>query len=174
MCYGCRNVPHTHLAHCQIFSTRAGKALPPVLFLFPKYGGQRPPAAGLLPDEYHGKKLDFPCSSQHGNFLVFLYCMRIIAKSTLVAFWEKTEYQDAEQQLKVWYKVIAGQDWKDPHEIIRYFQDADQVGNGRIVFNICRNKYRLIVRFRYDIQIGFIRFVGTHKQYDQIKDIKNI
>lgn len=100
--------------------------------------------------------------------------MRIIAKGTLKSFWEKPDYLDSEQQLKAWYKVIAERDWKDPHEIAEYFADADQVGNGRIVFNICRNKYRLIVAFRYDRQIGFIRFVGTHKQYDKIKDIKNI
>ena len=100
--------------------------------------------------------------------------MRIIAKGTLKAFWETAQYKDAEQQLKSWYKVITEKDWKDPHDIIRYFPDADQVGNGRIVFNICRNKYLLIVAFRYDLQIGFVRFTGTHKQYDAIADIKNI
>jgi mRNA interferase HigB len=76
--------------------------------------------------------------------------------------------------LKSWYKAITDKEWRDPYEIIQYFRDADQVGNGRIVFNICGNKYRLIVAFRYDIQIGFIKFVGTHKQYDKITDIKNI
>lgn len=93
--------------------------------------------------------------------------MRIIVKGTLKAFWEKTEHKDSEQQLKSWYKVITGQKWKDPHEIISYFQDADQVGNGRMVFNICGNRYRLVVAFRYDLQIGYIRFVGTHKQYEE-------
>ena len=100
--------------------------------------------------------------------------MRIIAKSTLKRFWEKEGYSDSEQQLKSWYKVISERDWKNPNEIIAYFKDADQVGKGVMVFNICRNKYRLIVRFRYDIQIGFVRFIGTHKQYDKIKDIKDI
>lgn len=85
-----------------------------------------------------------------------------------------TEYKDAEQELKSWYEAITDKRWESPHEIIAYFQDADNVGNTRIVFNICRNKYRLIVAFRYDIQVGFIRFIGTHKQYDKIKDIKNI
>ncbi|MBA3827954.1 MAG: type II toxin-antitoxin system HigB family toxin [Taibaiella sp.] len=100
--------------------------------------------------------------------------MRIIAKSTIKSFWEKKEYKDAEQQLKAWYEAITERHWEKPNDIIRYFQDADNVGNGRIVFNICRNKYRLIVAFRHDIQIGFIRFIGTHKEYDNIKDIKNI
>jgi mRNA interferase HigB len=100
--------------------------------------------------------------------------MRIIAKSTLVTFWTKLENKDSEQQLKAWYKVITERDWKNPNDILSYFNGADQVGNGRIVFNICHNKYRLIVAFRFDKQIGFIRFIGTHKQYDKITDIKNI
>ena len=100
--------------------------------------------------------------------------MRIIAKSTLVSFWGKSQNKDAEQPLKSWYKAITERDWKSPNEIIDYFKDADQVGNGRIVFNICRNKYRLIVAFRYDKQIGFVRFINTHKEYDKITDIKNI
>ena len=112
--------------------------------------------------------------SHFGNYWVSLYSMRIIAKSTLKAFWENPAYQDAEQQLKAWYKVITEKDWQNPHEITDYFSGADQVGNGRVVFNICRNKYRLIVYFRYDIQIGFVKFIGTHSAYDQIKDIKNI
>ena len=89
-------------------------------------------------------------------------------------FWEKPEYGDAEQQLKAWYKVIIEREWQSPHEITSYFKDADQVRNGRIVFNICRNKYRLIIFFRYDIHIGYVKFIGTHKQYDKITDIKNI
>ncbi len=108
-----------------------------------------------------------------GSFVSLSY-MRIIAKSTLKAFWGKPGYQDAEQQLKAWYKVITERDWQTPHEITGYFNDADQVGNGRIVFNICRNKYRLIVFFRYDIYIGYIKFIGTHAQYDKISDIKKI
>lgn len=100
--------------------------------------------------------------------------MRIIAFRTLREFWEKPGFGDAEQQLRSWYKVICENEWENPHAIISTFKYADQVGNGVIVFNICHNKYRLIVRIRYDKQICFIRFVGTHKQYDRIKDIKNI
>lgn len=109
-----------------------------------------------------------------GSFHYFCTTMRIIAKGTLKAFWENPAYKDSEQQLKAWYKIITDRDWSSPHEITSYFTDADQVGNGRIVFNICRNKYRLIVFFRYDIQIGYVKFIGTHKQYDKISDIKNL
>jgi len=100
--------------------------------------------------------------------------MRIIAKCTLKAFWERPEFRDAEQQLKAWYNVITERDRQHAIDITNYFSSSDQVGNGRIEFNICRNKYRLIVLFRYDIQIGFVKFIGTHKQYDKIQDIKNI
>lgn len=100
--------------------------------------------------------------------------MRIVAKGTLRAFWEQPAYRDSEQQLSAWYQFITEHDWNNPNEIIAFFRGSDQVGNGRIVFNICHNKYRLIVYFRYEIQIGYVRFIGTHNQYDQIGDIKNI
>lgn len=69
---------------------------------------------------------------------------------------------------------MTEKDWQDVHEIMTRFPDADSVGNGRVVFNICHNRYRLIVFFRYEIGVGYIKFIGTHRQYDMIKDIKNI
>lgn len=97
--------------------------------------------------------------------------MRIIAKGTLREFWEQNS--DAETGLRFWYAKISKNDWNNPNEVITGFNGADTVGNGRIVFNICKNKYRLIVFFRYDIQIAYIRFIGTHKEYDAITDIQN-
>lgn len=98
--------------------------------------------------------------------------MRIVAKSTLKAFWE--EYPNAEKPLKIWFEKIKKGTWNNPNEIKQVFTDADQVGNGRIVFNIARNKYRLIVKFVYETQICYIRFIGTHKEYDKIEDIEDI
>jgi mRNA interferase HigB len=98
--------------------------------------------------------------------------MRIVSKSTLREFWEKQP--EAEKPLKIWFERIKKQDWSSPNEIKQVFTDADQVGNGRIVFNVARNKFRLIVKFVYQTQICYIRFVGTHKEYDKIKDIENI
>jgi mRNA interferase HigB len=98
--------------------------------------------------------------------------MRIVAKSTLKEFWEI--YPDAEKPLRAWYEKIKGTDWESPYEIKQIYGDADNVGNGRIVFNIGGNKYRLIVLFIYEIKICYIRFIGTHKEYDKIKDIENI
>jgi mRNA interferase HigB len=100
------------------------------------------------------------------------YQMRIVAKSTLKEFWE--QYPDAEKPLKIWFETIKKATWNSPNEIKQVFTDADQVGNGRIVFNIARNKYRLIVKFVYETQICYIRFIDTHKEYDKIKKIENI
>ena len=98
--------------------------------------------------------------------------MRIIAKGTLREFWE--QHPDAETGLRVWYTKISKNEWHTPNEVITGFNGADTVGNGRIVFNIACNKYRLVVFFRYDTQIAYIRFIGTHKSYDAITDIQTI
>ena len=98
--------------------------------------------------------------------------MRVIAKGTLREFWEHNP--DAETGLRFWYTRITKNGWNNPNEVISGFNGADTVGNGRVVFNICKNKYQLIVFFRYDIQIAYIRFIGTHKEYDAIDDIQTI
>jgi len=98
--------------------------------------------------------------------------MRIITKGTLKVFWE--QYPDAEQELKYWYDKMRNASYQSPNEVIRDNPKADTVGNGRIVFNICRNKYRLIALFRYNIQRVYIRFIDTHKEYDKIQDIQNM
>jgi mRNA interferase HigB len=98
--------------------------------------------------------------------------MRVIKREPLVLFW--TKYPDAETGLAIWYKRITSKHWASPNEIMANFTGTDQVGNGRIVFDIGGNKYRLIVFFRYDLQIAYVRFVGTHAEYDRIKDIQHI
>lgn len=98
--------------------------------------------------------------------------MRIITKGTLREFWEK--YPDSEQELKYWYDKIKNANYQTPNEVIEDNPRTDIVGNNRIVFNICRNKYRLIALFRYKLQTVYIRFIGTHKEYDTIEDIKII
>jgi mRNA interferase HigB len=98
--------------------------------------------------------------------------MRVIAKSTLREFWEKCP--KSKQQLLAWHKHFSKAEYRNANEIRKVFSSADNVGNGRIVFNICRNDYRLIIQFNYKFQFAFVRFIGTHKEYDNIKDIKNI
>ncbi len=99
--------------------------------------------------------------------------MRIIAFRTLRAFFEKTEYSDSAISLKSWYHEAKAAEWRNSHELKQQYQNASIVGNGRVVFNIKGNEYRLVVAIDYDFQVIFIRFIGTHKQYDKI-DAKTI
>ena len=97
--------------------------------------------------------------------------MRIISRRTLREFWNLNP--DSENALKAWYQEAARADWASPHEVKAMYRSASVIGDGRIVFNIAGNKYRLIVRFNFPFGIGYIRFVGTHAQYDGI-DAENI
>ena len=96
---------------------------------------------------------------------------RIHSKSTLRAFWEK--HADSEQYLKTWYDTVKHADWKKPNDIKRTYANASIIGNNRVVFNIKGNTYRLVVKFNYERQWAFIRFIGTHAEYDKI-DAKTI
>ena len=92
--------------------------------------------------------------------------MRIIAKRTLRTYWEKE--RRAEQLLKVWHAIATKAEWSSPADVKAVYANSSIVGNDRVVFNIGGNRYRLIVRFDYANQIGFVRFVGTHAEYDTI------
>ena len=92
--------------------------------------------------------------------------MRIIAKRTLRTFWERD--RQAEQPLKSWYAVARKADWSSPLDVKTMYAHASIVGKDRVVFNIGGNRYRLVIRFDYPRRIGFVRFVGTHAEYDRI------
>jgi mRNA interferase HigB len=92
--------------------------------------------------------------------------MRIIARSTLRQFWET--HPDAEQPLKAWYDEASRAEWNSPIDIKSIYRNASIIANNRVVFNIKGNDYRLIVHIRYDIGIIFIRFVGTHSDYNNV------
>lgn len=97
--------------------------------------------------------------------------MRVIAKKTLRDFWFK--HPDSEQQLKSWYKEAEDATWKSPNQIKREYPFASILKDNRVVFNIKSNKYRLIVRINYNYQMVWIRFIGTHAEYDKV-NAKNI
>jgi len=94
--------------------------------------------------------------------------MRIIAVRTLREFWEQPDRGDAEQPLKAWLAEAQDASWQTPAEIKAKYRSASILHNSRVVFNIAGNKYRLIVQFHYNRGIGYVRFVGTHKEYDAI------
>ncbi len=96
--------------------------------------------------------------------------MRVIAKSTLKAFWLR--HPDAEGPLLAWYREVEKEDWDTPAKVKQKYGSASFVGD-RIVFNIKGNKYRLVVHVNFGFRLVFVKFIGTHKQYDAI-DVKEI
>jgi mRNA interferase HigB len=92
--------------------------------------------------------------------------MRVIAKKILRDFWEK--HTDSEEQLKTWYKEATNSRWETPNEIKVEYAKASILKSGRVVFDICGNKYRLIVDINYHRKWVFIRFIGTHNDYEKI------
>lgn len=92
--------------------------------------------------------------------------MRVIAVKTLREFWKR--HADAEQALKAWHKEASSTRWREPNEIKKGYPSADVIPGNRIVFNIKGNDYRLIVKIHYNTGILYIRFVGTHAEYDKV------
>ena len=96
--------------------------------------------------------------------------MRVISKKKLREFWEK--HSDSEQQLKAWFQETSNAEWNSPNDIKIEYPSASILADNRVVFNIKGNKYRLIVRINYDYGMTWIRFVGTHAEYDKIDATK--
>jgi mRNA interferase HigB len=94
--------------------------------------------------------------------------VRIIALSTLREFWSRPDRSDSEQPLRAWVHVVKAADWSRPTDIKAMFRSADILANDRVVFNIGGNKYRLIVAIHYRGKRVFIRFIGTHAEYDKV------
>ncbi|WP_430812940.1 MULTISPECIES: type II toxin-antitoxin system HigB family toxin [unclassified Carboxylicivirga] len=91
---------------------------------------------------------------------------RIFSKGTLRDYWEK--HADSEQYLKTWYDTAMNADWRSPNDIKESYASASVLKSGRIVFNIKGNSYRLVVKINYEKQWIFVRFIGTHPEYDKI------
>jgi mRNA interferase HigB len=94
--------------------------------------------------------------------------MRIISRKALREFWKQLRYADSEQPLKAWFREASKADWNSPSAIKTMYRSASIVGNNRVVFNIAGNKYRLVVKINYPYRVIYVRFVGTHRQYDEI------
>ena len=92
--------------------------------------------------------------------------MRVIAYRSLQNFWAL--HPPAEQPLKAWYGEAKKAEWRQPADIKAHYRNASFVGNNRVVFNIKGNDYRLIVAVAYRIGIVYVKFIGTHAQYDDI------
>jgi mRNA interferase HigB len=105
-----------------------------------------------------------------GLVTAYTYHMRVVAKKTLRGFWR--EYPDAEQPLRAWHEMARAARWRTPAQLKAQLRTASLVGKDRVVFNIAGNKYRLVVAVNYRYQALYIRFVGTHAQYDQITAVE--
>lgn len=92
--------------------------------------------------------------------------MRVIAVASLRAFWLK--HPDAEQPLKAWFEEASKASWTQPSDIKAQYRSASILKNRRVVFNIKGNDYRLVVAVAYRLQIVYVKFIGTHPQYDAI------
>ena len=118
----------------------------------------------------HIKRIHSGCNSPNTELF---WRMRIIALSTLKSFWEEnSKYNDSRDQTLVWYRLALQADWSSPVEVKSDFGNASTFKDGRVVFSIAGNKYRLLVWINFAYRVIYIRFIGTHSQYDEI-DVQN-
>jgi mRNA interferase HigB len=95
--------------------------------------------------------------------------VRIIAVSTLKAFLRRSQaYGDARDPVMAWVRQVKAANWESPADVKRDVRSASILRNGRVVFNIADNKYRIVVWINYPYRVIYIRFIGTHAQYDAI------
>lgn len=94
--------------------------------------------------------------------------MRIISRKTLKDFYEKAEYKDSKTPIETWFRETLKAEWKSPSDVKLKYRNASFLINNRVVFNIHGNKYRLVVKIHYNLKTIYIRFIGTHEQYDKI------
>jgi len=92
--------------------------------------------------------------------------MRVIAKRTLREFW--STHPDCEQALRSWHQEAEAARWNGPTQIKTRYPSASFLSDNRVVFNICGNRYRLIVKIRYEFGLVYVRFIGTHREYEAI------
>lgn len=94
--------------------------------------------------------------------------MRVLSLKTLRDHWQMPNRGDSEGPLKAWNTEVVKADWAGPGDVKAHFGTASFVGDNRVIFNIAGNKYRLVVRINYPARLVMIKFVGTHKEYDNI------
>ena len=94
--------------------------------------------------------------------------MRIVAKKTIVAFY--TWHADAKVALEDWYEKVESAEWENFAQLRMSFASADHVGNERIVFNIRGNEYRLVAIVLFKVKMVYVRFIGTHQDYDKLSE----
>ena len=95
--------------------------------------------------------------------------MRVIALSTLKAFLGRNPaYADAREPVMAWFRLVRAADWATPAVVKRSLRTASVLKDGRVVFNIAGNKYRIVAWINFPYRVVYVRFIGTHTQYDKI------
>jgi len=97
--------------------------------------------------------------------------MQILSKKSLRDYWEAYRGADQpalEQALKSWFREVKRAQWQNANELKHKFRSASILKNGRVVFNICGNKFRLVVGVNYSVNVVYIKWIGTHTEYDNI------
>ena len=92
--------------------------------------------------------------------------MRIISKKALRDYW--TRVPEAKSELEAWHTEVKAANWASPVDVKAKYGSASILKGGRVVFNICGNRYRLVVKINYTYRTIYIRFLGTHREYDKI------
>ncbi len=92
--------------------------------------------------------------------------MRVLSKRKLREFWKR--HPDAEQPLAEWYKTVEKADWEAPYQVARTYRSVSIIPGNRLVFNIKGNRYRVVVKVVYEFRRVYVRFVGTHAEYNRI------
>jgi len=100
--------------------------------------------------------------------MVYSSAVRIIARKTLLDHWSRAGREDSEQPLRAWFSEVEAAHWARPSDLKAQFLNASILRDGRSVFNIAGNKYRLVAWINYPHGVLYIRFVGTHAEYDRI------
>jgi mRNA interferase HigB len=99
----------------------------------------------------------------------YIVRVRIIALSTLKTFLNRSvAYADAREPVMAWYRQVRSADWGGSADVKRAVRSASILKGGRVVFNVAGNKYRIVVWINYPYRVVYIRFIGTHRQYDAI------
>jgi mRNA interferase HigB len=99
--------------------------------------------------------------------------VRVIAKSSLKKFWERPAHGDAKGALESWHEEALKARWASPQDVKAQYAHASICANNRVVFNIGGNKYRLVVEMQYRAGIAWVKFIGTHAQYDKV-DVETV
>ena len=97
---------------------------------------------------------------------LYIIFVHVISKRKLVDFYEK--HTETKSPLEAWYHEVIKENWSNPMDVLKKYGSASPIKGSRVVFNIKGNKYRLVAKINYKMKIVYIRFIGTHNEYDKI------